>query len=93
MTSAEVVVHTGVGLHARPAAALVAAARPHACRVTVEYNGRVADAKSIIQVLGLGVPDQATVVLSADGDGEAAALATLVTLFAQGLHRAAPGEA
>jgi phosphocarrier protein len=93
MTSAEVVVRTGVGLHARPAATLVAAARPYACRVTVEYNGRVADAKSIIQVLGLGVPDHATLVLRTDGDGEATALAALVTLFGQGLHPAAPGGA
>ncbi len=84
--SAQVSVDTGVGLHARPAAVLVAAARTYACRLTVEYTGKVADAKSIIQVLGLGVRDHETVTVRADGDGEEAALAALVKLFERGLR-------
>ncbi|HXX38707.1 MAG TPA: HPr family phosphocarrier protein [bacterium] len=85
MTAKEVLVRTGVGLHARPAAILVAAARPYACRVMIEYNGRVVDAKSITQVLGLGVPDQATVILRTDGEREEEVLAALAALFERGL--------
>jgi phosphotransferase system HPr (HPr) family protein len=86
MTSARVSVNTGVGLHARPAAALVVAARAHPCSLTVEYNGKVADAKSILQVLGLGVEDHETVTVRADGEGEDAALAAIIALFTRGLR-------
>jgi phosphotransferase system HPr (HPr) family protein len=85
MTSAHVSVNAGVGLHARPAAALVAAARAHACKLTVEYNGKVADAKGILQVLGLGVEDRETVTVRADGKGEDTALAVMIALFRRGL--------
>jgi len=81
-----VTVETGVGLHARPAALLVAEARKHPCRLTVEHNGKVADAKSILQVLTLGVQDRETVTIRADGDGEDAALSALNGLFAHGFR-------
>ncbi len=42
------------GLHARPAAAVVARAREFDARVTLEANGRRADARSITGLLGLG---------------------------------------
>jgi phosphocarrier protein HPr len=86
MMSAQVSVNTGVGLHARPAAVLVAAARTYPCELTVEHDGKVADAKSILQLLGLGVEDHETVTVRADGDGEAAALAAMVALFDRGLR-------
>jgi len=86
VTSADIVVRTGVGLHARPAAALVAAAREFSCTLTVTYNGKVADAKSIIQILALGVEDDARVTLRADGDGEGAAIQAMVRLAQQGFR-------
>jgi phosphocarrier protein FPr len=42
------------GLHARPASAVVARARGFDARVTIEANGRRADARSITGLLGLG---------------------------------------
>ncbi|HJW49365.1 MAG TPA: HPr family phosphocarrier protein [Candidatus Limnocylindria bacterium] len=42
------------GLHARPAAAVVARARAFEARVILEANGRRADARSITGLLGLG---------------------------------------
>lgn len=85
MVEARVVVRTGVGLHARPAALLVQQASKHACRVSIEYGGKRADAKSILQVLALGVKDGEEVVIRAEGEGEPDALAALVQLFAEGL--------
>jgi len=70
-------VRTGVGLHARPAARLVAEAAKHSCRVTVEYGGRVADAKSILQVLALGVKDGEEILVRVEGDGDAEVLEAL----------------
>jgi phosphotransferase system HPr (HPr) family protein len=70
-------VRTGVGLHARPAARLVAEAARYSCEVTLEYGGRVADAKSILQVLALGVKDGHEILVRAEGDREAEVLAAL----------------
>jgi phosphocarrier protein HPr len=89
MQSAQMTVETGVGLHARPAALLVGEARKYPCRLTVEHNGNVADAKSILQILGLGVRDHETVTIRADGDGEETALSALHELF---LHRFRPRD-
>ena len=52
------------GLHARPAAAVVARARGFDARVTLEANGRRADARSITGLLGLGaaVGDEVRIV-------------------------------
>ena len=85
MVEARVVVRTGVGLHARPAAVLVQQASKHACSVSIEYGGKRADAKSILQVLALGVKDGEELVIRAEGEGESEALAALVDLFAEGL--------
>jgi len=85
MVEARVVVRTGVGLHARPAALLVQEAVKHPCRVTIEYGGKKADAKSILQVLAMGVRDSEELVIRAEGEGESEALAALVNLFVEGL--------
>jgi len=85
MREARVTVNTGVGLHARPAAVLVQAAKKFACSVMIEYEGQTVDARSILQVLSLGVKDGRQITLRTDGEGEAEALAALVALFENGL--------
>jgi multiphosphoryl transfer protein len=71
------------GLHARPAAQVVAGLRPYTADVTIEVDGRRADARSITAVLGLGasVGDQLTVT-AAGPDAEKAldAVLAIVTL-------------
>ena len=70
-----------VGLHARPATVAVGAANKCACNVTVEFNGKVQNMKSIMGIMSLGVPTQAEVVITCDGaDEEAAAEAIENTL-------------
>lgn len=81
MAEARVTVKTGVGLHARPAAELVREASRHSCRLTVEYGGRTADAKSILQILALGVKDGEELVVRAEGEGEDAAIKAVLALF------------
>ncbi len=85
MVEARVVVRTGVGLHARPAAALVQEAGRHPCRVSIQYGGKTADAKSVLQVMALGVKDGEEITIRAEGEGESEALQALVRLFARGL--------
>ena len=64
------VVADPVGLHARPATVLVQAANKCACDVKLEYNGREVNLKSIMGILSLGVPTQASVTITCDGADE-----------------------
>jgi multiphosphoryl transfer protein len=66
------------GLHARPAAQVVAKLQPLDAEVTIEVNGRRADARSITSVLGLGASVGDDLALTARGkDAEAALDAVL----------------
>lgn len=78
MVEARVTIKTGVGLHARPAAAVVAEARKHACQLFIQQGDRRANAKSILQVLALGVKDGEEIIIRAEGEGEQPALAAVV---------------
>jgi phosphocarrier protein FPr len=62
------------GLHARPAAAVVARAREFDARVTLEANGRRADARSITGLLGLGAAVGGRVRLVGQGSQAAQAV-------------------
>ena len=66
-----------VALHARPAAVFVRTAMAFAARVTVSANGRDADAKSILSVLGLGARGGTELRLQAEGDDADRAVAEL----------------
>jgi len=81
MTSREVLVKTGVGLHARPAALLAERAKSFSSDVSIHFNGKTASAKSILQVLALGVKDGRRVLVCADGDDEVQAVSSLVDLL------------
>jgi phosphotransferase system HPr (HPr) family protein len=72
-----------VALHARPAGAFVRAAAAFGATIEVRANGRQADAKSILQVLGLGADGGTELEISASGDDAAAAVARLAELVAR----------
>jgi phosphotransferase system HPr (HPr) family protein len=57
-----------VALHARPAGLFVRAAATFPCAVVVAANGKRANAKSILEVLGLGAAGGTELELSASGD-------------------------
>jgi phosphotransferase system HPr (HPr) family protein len=67
----------GVALHARPAATFVKTALRFRSRVMVGSDGKVADAKSILAVLGLGARGGTVLKLSAEGEDAPAALDAL----------------
>ncbi len=68
------VVRHAAGLHARPAARLVAEAQRFQAELTLEAGGRQANLKSLLAVLGLGVGPNTEVLLRASGaDAEEAA--------------------
>ncbi|HOX28633.1 MAG TPA: HPr family phosphocarrier protein [bacterium] len=89
MIEAEVVINHPTGLHARPAALLVAEAKKFNSKIIVKCAGKEADARSIMGIMTLGVKTEATIALCADGPDENEAVARLKGLietnFAEGL--------
>ena len=77
-----------MGLHARPATVLVNTAGKFAAEITLDYNGKSVNLKSIMGVMSLGVPHNAEIVVSAEGDDAEEALAAIAeTLVAQNLAK------
>ena len=83
MVSKEVVVKNGTGLHASPATLLVKKASSFKSDVTIEFNGKKANAKSLIGVLSLAVTKNSPVVIAANGDYETLAVEEIVKLIEQ----------
>ncbi len=71
-----------VGLHARPASQFVQTAARFSSKVTVSRQARQANAKSILQVLGLGAGGGAEITIQAEGDDAEAAIEALKQLIA-----------
>lgn len=84
MTSRDVVVPNRLGLHARAAAKFVHAATKFDARVLVRRDGRTMDGKSIMGVLLLAAAQGTTIVISAEGPDEEAAVSTLAGLVMSG---------
>ena len=68
------------GLHARPAALFVQAAKRYACRVTVKKGRKIVDGKSIMGLLTLAAGRGARISIVTDGADAAEALERLVEL-------------
>lgn len=86
MAQRTAVVGSSVGLHARPAALFVQAAARQPVRVKIaKAGGDPVDARSILSVLGLDARNGDEVVLSAEGDGDEAALDELAALLERDL--------
>ena len=75
-------VHHKVGLHARPAARFVQAAKKFSCDIKVTHDEREANAKSILGVLTLGAERGSVITIRAEGEGASQALAALEALVA-----------
>ena len=56
------------GIHARPAGVITKAAKEINGVITIEKNGKVADARKMFAVMGLGVKNGDTITVSADTD-------------------------
>lgn len=66
-----------IGIHARPAGMLVKEAKNFSSKITLEANGKSAEATKLMAVMGLGVKSGAEVVIKAEGDDEDAAIAKM----------------
>ena len=74
------------GIHARPATLLVQAAGKFESDISLEYNGKKVNLKSIMGVMSLGIGQGAEITISAEGSDAADAISALTeTLSKEGL--------
>jgi phosphoenolpyruvate-protein phosphotransferase len=91
--SEPVTVMAATGLHARPAAALVAAARRFSAEVRLHKGTRTANARSLVSIMALEVSHGDALVVEAQGSDAADAVRELATLVGQDLDAIAAGGA
>lgn len=79
------IIRDPMGLHARPAAALVKACAAYQCAVTVSFGAARCDAKRLMAVMRLGAKNGAEITITCDGADEETAAARLKTFLADNL--------
>ena len=85
MVSKEVKITNPTGLHLRPAGNLCKEAMRYKSKVTFNYGGNIANAKSVLSVLGACVKCGDEIELACDGPDEQEALDSLVNAIEGGL--------
>jgi len=90
MPERRLVVVDPAGLHARPAARFVQVASRFQSTVTIRLGDRMADAKSLIAVLGLTIRPSTEILLVTNGPDADAALDALVAELGPYLTAAPP---
>lgn len=74
------------GIHARPATLLVQTASRFGSDITLTYNDKSVNLKSIMGVMSLGVGQGADIEITTDGDDEVEAMQAITeTLHKEGL--------
>ena len=81
MIEKTVIIANRAGIHARPAAVLVQAAKDFKCNIHLVKGKDKINAKSIMGILTLAAVYGTELTLIADGEDEESAINTLVNLF------------
>lgn len=85
MKQIELVIQNPTGLHARPAKVLVNLAKRYPAEISLHYQAKRANAKSMVSILTLGVVSGSLVTLQVHGENEDIALAELADAIRSGL--------
>ena len=85
MVSQSVIIKNPTGLHLRPAGTLCKEALRFPCSVKFQFGNTVANAKSVLSVLGACVKSGDEITLICEGIDEEKALAEMVALIESGL--------
>jgi len=75
------VIQDELGIHARPAGILAKQAKAAGAKITLECNGKTADATRLMAVMGMGVKQGMEVTVKVEGDNEDAVVAEMETFF------------
>ena len=81
MLENNVIIKNETGLHARPAASLVQFVKKYDESIEIILDNKVADAKSIFNVMSLGISKGTEVTLRVDGENEEKTLEEVVNFI------------
>ena len=73
------------GIHARPAGILVKKASEFQSEITIEKQGKKADAKRILAVMGLGAKAGEEITITIEGPDEKEAAAAVLSVLEENL--------
>mgnify|MGYP006367594297 FL=1 len=85
MLSQAIKITNPTGLHLRPAGNLCKEAMKFKSKVTFEYRGNTANAKSVLSVLGACIKSGDEITLICEGEDEREALQSLIAYIESGL--------
>ena len=85
MVSQTIKITNPTGLHLRPAGNLCKEAMKFKSKVTFEYRGNTANAKSVLSVLGACIKSGDEITLICEGEDEREALQSLIAYIESGL--------
>lgn len=85
MVSQKITIKNPTGLHLRPAGILCKEAMNFKSVITFNYRGGIANAKSVLSVLGACIKSGDEIELICEGEDEESALAALVKAINDGL--------
>ena len=85
MVSQKVKITNPTGLHLRPAGIFSNIANKFECRITFEYENSIANAKSVLSILGTVIKSVDDRVLIREGDEEEKALKAMIEAIESGL--------
>lgn len=85
MRTFEYTITDEVGIHARPAGILVKEAKSYDSVIKVTKDGKSAEAKKLMALMGLGVKKGDTVTVSVEGGDEDAVAAKMEEFFKNNL--------
>lgn len=74
-----------LGIHARPAGVLVKEVKKFQSKITLEGNGKTAEARKLLAVMGMGIKHGTEITITAEGPDEDEAIAAMETFFKENL--------
>lgn len=85
MREFDYVITDEVGIHARPAGLLVKEAKNYESTISVQKDGKTAEARKLMALMGLGVKYKDTVHVTVEGPDEDAACEGIRKFFEENL--------
>lgn len=74
-----------LGIHARPAGLLVKEVKKFQSKITLEGNGKKAEAGKLLAVMGMGIKQGTELTITAEGPDEDEAIAAMEEFFKNNL--------
>lgn len=70
-----------IGIHARPAGVIAKKAKEFSATITISKDGKSAELRKLMAVMGLGIKHGDTVTVKAEGEDEELAITAIEELF------------